>query len=217
MPRAFDCISHELLIEKLYAYRSCKCALNLINDYFSCRQQRTKVRERFSTWREIMFGVPQGPILGPLLFNIYLNDLYLLSEEFDMANYIDDCSPYESSVSVEDVIFKLENDARLLMEWYTNNYLSPNPDKWHLLLSDKDNELFVTIGQKSICNSSNEKILGVVFDNILNFNCHLDKLCKKADQKIHALARVSSFMSHKQRKIIMNAFISSQFNYCPLL
>ena len=129
LSRAFDSISHELLIEKLYAYGFSKCVLNLINDYFSCRRQRTKVRERFSTWREIMFGVPQGSILGTLLFNIYLNDLFLFSEEFDMANYADDCSPYESSVSVEDVIFKLETDARLLMEWYTNNYLSPNPEK----------------------------------------------------------------------------------------
>ena len=76
------------------------------------------------------------------------------------------------------------------MEWYTNNYLSPNPDKWHLLLS-KGNELFVTIGKKAICNSSNEKIIGVVFDNKLNFNCHLDKLCKKAGQKIHTVARES--------------------------
>ena len=56
-----------------------------------------------------------------------------------------------------------------------------------------------------------------VTNNKLNFNCHLDKLCKKAGQKIHALARVSNFMSRKQRKVIMNAFISSQFNYCPLL
>ena len=133
-----------------------------------------------------------------------------------MRKYADHYSPYEYSVSVDDVIFKLENDARFLMEWYTNNYLSPNPDKWHLLLSGQGNELFVTIGQRSNCNSSTEKILGVVFDNKLNFNCHLDKLCKKAGQKIHALARVSNFMSHKQRKVIMNAFISSQFNYCPL-
>ena len=73
------------------------------------------------------------------------------------------------------------------------------------------------IGQQFILNSANEKVLGVFFDNKLNFKCHLNKLCKKASQKLHALARVSNFMSCNLRKIIMNAFISSQFNYCPLL
>ena len=62
LSRVFDCISHELLIEKLYPYVFSKGTLNLINDYFSCRRQRTKVRERFSTWRERMFDVTQGSL-----------------------------------------------------------------------------------------------------------------------------------------------------------
>ena len=82
-----------------------------------------------------------------------------------------------------------------MLDCLWDGILSPNPDKWHLLLSDKSNELFVTIAQTSICNSSNEKILGVVFDNKLNFNCHIDKLCKKAGQRIHAELGVKLYES----------------------
>ena len=177
----------------------------------------TKVRNKYSSWRKIIYGVPQGSILAPLLFNIYINDLFLFSEDFLMTNYADDCSPYEFSYATEEVIIKLENDANLLIEWYKNNYLKPNPKKWHLLLSERGNELSVKIGQQLILNSEDEKVLDVFFDNRLNFKCHINKLCKKASQKLHALGRVSNFMSCNQRKIIMNAFISSQFNYCPLL
>ena len=97
------------------------------------------------------------------------------------------------------------------------NYLKPNPDKWHLLLSEVGNEFNITIGDDCVSNSSCEKVLGVYFDNKLNFNTHVTKLCKKASQKLHASARVSNLMSFRQRWIIMNAFISSQFSYCPLL
>ena len=103
------------------------------------------------------------------------------------------------------------------MDWYESNDLKPNPDKWHLLLSDKGDDYFIKIGTEDVFNSTDEKILGIYFDNKLNFNIHLKKLCKKASQKLHALARVSNLMSIGQRKLIMNAFIHSQFSYCPLL
>ena len=75
----------------------------------------------------------------------------------------------------------------------------------------------INIANDCISNSIDQKILGVIFDNKLNFNTHVSKLCKKAGQKIHALARISNFMSLNQRKLIMNAFISSQFSYCLLI
>ena len=142
---------------------------------------------------------------------------FLFSEGFLMCNYADDCSPYEVSLPLEDVIHKLEEYSLVLMEWYESNYLKPNPDKWHLLLSEVGDKYAVQIGNEMISNSAEQKILGIYFDNKLNFKCHLNKLCGRASQKIHALARVSNFMSFKQRKLIMDAFISSQFNYCPLI
>ena len=134
-----------------------------------------------------------------------------------MVNYADDRSPYEFSGSIDDVILKLENDSKCLLEWFEINYLKPNPDKWHLIRSDKNDDLMIQIGNECIFNSACEKILGIHFDNKLNFETHLSKLRNKSSQKLHALARVSSFMSCRQRKIIMNAFIQSQFGYCPLL
>ena len=217
LSKAFDCISHELLIAKLSAYGFSTKSLNLIRDYLCERKQRTKIGESYSMWHEIVYGVPQGSVLGPLLFNIYINDLFLFSQDFFMCNYADDCSPYESSLSLNDTIQKLEIDCSQLINWYHNNYLKPNPDKWHLLLSKVGNDQFITIENKKIMNSSEKKLLGVYFDNKLNFNYHLRKLCKKASQKLHALTRLSSFMSVKQRQIIMNAFINSQFSYCPLI
>ena len=130
-----------------------------------------------------------------------------------MANYADDCSPYEFNSSIDEVIIKLQNDSKCLINWYESNYLKPNPDKWHLLLSEMGDDFIIKIGTEEISNSTEEKILGVYFDNKLNFNTH-KKLCKKASQK---LARLSNLMSIRQRKTIMNACINSQFSYCPLI
>ena len=213
LPRAFDCISHELLIAKFYAYGFSNISLSLISDYFCGRKQRTKLRDKYSSWRAIIYGVFLGSILGPSFFNIYLNDLFLC---FLMANYADDNSPYESSFNIEEVILKLEEDANILVDWFTNNYLKPNPEKWHLLSSTSE-VYCIKIGQQLIANSKTEKVLGVNFDNRLNSEYHIKMICKKVSQKLYALARISNFMSCNQRKIIMNAFISSRFNYCRLV
>ena len=110
-----------------------------------------------------------------------------------MANYADDNSPYESSFNIEEVILKLEEDANILVDWFTNNYFKPNPEKWHLLLSSISEVHCIKIGQQLIANSKTEKVLGVNFDNRLNFEYHIKKICKKASQKLYAISKNIQF------------------------
>ena len=181
------------------------------------RYQRVKVNSNYSFWREIISGVPQGSILGPLLFNIYVSDLFLFLNESNIANYADDNTLYACEKDMDIVINKLEHDCNDLITWVNNNILKANPDKFHLLLSETDRNLSANVDNYEIFNSNYQKLLGIKIDNKLKFNEHVSGLCKKASQKLHALARIAQYMTIEKRRIIMNTFINSQFGYCPLI
>ena len=96
------------------------------------------------------------------------------------------------------------------------NYLKANPGKSHLLPTSRD-EASIKIDDTDIKSSSSKKLLGVIIDNKLTFNEHVSKLCKKASNKLHALARISKYMTKDKLRTIMNAFFSSRLAYCPLI
>ena len=90
LSKTFDCLSHELLVAKLNVYGFTLPVLKLVHGYLSDRKQKTRVNNSYSTWFEILFGVPPGSILGSLFFNIFLADLFFILSETDIANYADD-------------------------------------------------------------------------------------------------------------------------------
>ena len=93
LSKAFDCLPHDIIIAKLNAYGFDMKALNFIYDYLRNRKQRTKIDNAYSSWQNILYGVPQGSILGPLLFNIDLCDLFFMMNHEHIANYADDNTP----------------------------------------------------------------------------------------------------------------------------
>ena len=104
LSKAFNSLNHELLLAKLHAYGFSRSALALNHSYLSNRRRRVKINGSFSTWKEINLGVPQGSVLGPLLLNIHINDIFLLMSRTEICNYADDTTLYSCDYEVKNVI-----------------------------------------------------------------------------------------------------------------
>ena len=178
------------------------------------KKQRTKIKQAYSSWEEIFFGVPQRCILGPILFNIFLSDLFLVVQNVDFASYADDIKIYDAGDNIVEVKFSLQESSKKPFKWFADNQMKANEDKCHLIVST--NELSeIQIGDFTIKNSASEKLVVGNIDSKLNFDCHVNHLCNKANKKLRALARVTSYMTLEERKIVMNSFFNAQFIYCP--
>ena len=178
--KAFDTLNHDLLIAKLHAYGFDIKTLKLLHSYLTKRWQRTKVNSSFSTWSELLQGVPQGSVLGPILFNIYLHDLFYLTEMTQVCNFADDTTFYVCDKDLNILINRLEHDTSLAVEWFENNFMKLNQDKCHLLVSRHKHEtVWAKIGETKIWESNKQKLLGVVTDRNLNFDKYVFDLCKK--------------------------------------
>ena len=126
---AFDCLSHELLLAKLHAYGFSIVALRLIHSCLTERRRRTKINMSYISWEEIVVGIPHGSILGPLLFNILLCDLFLIMKETDFSSYADDNTPYTTADTIEKVTKLLERDSKTLFKWFSDNQIGANINK----------------------------------------------------------------------------------------
>ena len=222
LSKAFDCIPHEILIAKLHAYGFSRDSLKLIYNYLKERKQRVKINAEYSSWEEILNGVPQGSVLGPLLFNIFINDLFFFVEMSEVCNYADDNSLTVADICIDTIISKLEYDVNNLDTWFKNNAMLLNESKCQFMIieptrTSRNQREKIKLGNQTMEEVNNGKLLGIIFDNKLSMRNHIKHICTQASNKLYALARISHYLDEQKRIILMKSFVISQFNYCPIV
>ena len=218
LSKAFDCMNHELLLAKLYAYGFKKDSIKIIHSYLNNRWQRVKINNSFSQWTELLLGVPQGSVLGPLLFNIYLNDLLWFIENGEVCNYADDTTPYSCNKDLNTLKANLEGDSLNAIEWFKNNYMKLNTDKCKLIVAGrKDHIIDIKVGESDIRESKEVTLLGVLIGNDLSFKSHLNDKIKRANSKIAIIKRNQHFLTFQQKKIVLSSFVHCHFSDAPLV
>ena len=196
LSKAFDTINHNLLLAKLKAYGFSNKSLALMCSYLKNRKQRTQIRNNyFSSEKNIIPGVPQRPIDGPLLFDLLINDLVFFLTQCFLSNSADDNNLYSMGNNIELVKMDLQTDFRAITNWFFENYMILNSEKYHYMCIGKNcaDDTFLH-NNKKFKNSKEERILGVIIDNKQTFDSHINRMCKIAAQKLSALSRVSVFI-----------------------
>ena len=220
LSKAYDCLPHDLLIAKLSAYGFKDSATSLISDYLSERYQRVKTGSVFSSYLEILRGVPQGSILGPILFNIFINDLIFFIQETEVCNFADDTTIYSCSLNYEDVAHKLSNDTYIILNWFKVNSMAANPGKFQIMflgLKIDNSKITFAVENKQIKRKREVKLLGIPIDEKLTFTRHIANICSLANNRLRALTRIRRFLPTEQAKYLSEAYIMSAFKYCPLI
>ena len=135
LSKAFDTINHQLLLAKLHGFVFNRQALAMICSYSSNWKQRIKISNVFSSSKDLILGVPQGSVLGPLIFNIYVNDLLFFLKDLGICNFADDIVTYISDESLENFLKSLEKNSMLAISWFEKIYMKLSTDKCHLIVS----------------------------------------------------------------------------------
>ena len=160
LSKAFDSLPHDLLIAKLHVYGFSHNALTLLLSHLSGRTQCVKNNNTLSLFKLIFSGVPQRSILGPILFNVFINDLYMLLNSNNLFNFADDKTISTFSVTVEGLINILQTETEKSLDWMENNDMIVNPDKFDAIILTKDRRdntgIEITVNDTII--KSNEKV-----------------------------------------------------------
>ena len=222
--KAFDIIDHDLLLRKLELYGLSDNTVNLLKSYLTNRQQCVRVNSSISSLKTLTNGVPQGSVLGPLLFSIYINDLPL-SIKNECELFADDTTIHSGSPDLGTLQASLQDSINDLANWSEMNHmvLHPQKTKYMLITTRQKRQNLetklrpLTINNQIIDEVDNHKVLGVTIDNNLSWTNHLTSLCKRICVKTHQLSKIKHFLNLHSRNLFFKTQIQSLIDYSSTL
>jgi Reverse transcriptase (RNA-dependent DNA polymerase) len=222
MSKAFDCVVHDILLEKLYKSGVRGDFHALLASYLSGRSQMVQIGGSLSSAQEVRLSVPQGSILGPLLFLVYINDIFELKLRGTLQLYADDIIIMYSSDNIVDLYDDMQHDLDIMREWFYNNYLTVNSGKTSFMMF-KDPRRVISYSRPLLFGGSminqvfEQKYLGMIFDSSLNFHAHINQLRKKIVSFVGVLGRVRHYIPITSRLKIYFAHIHSHISYLNVI
>ena len=216
--KAFDTVNHDILLDKLERYGIRGIALSWIRNYLINRMQCTEIGDVQSELELIKCGVPQGSVLGPLLFLIYINDIVNSSKLFQFTLFADDTSLYYSCKNTHNLEKVINDELAKISDWLSANRLSLNVAKSKLLYFTNKNRNFlkgikIEINNQTLQEVDSAKYLGVHVDNKLSWNVHTNNIKLRLSKGISMLAKIRHYVPESVLRSLYFTFINSHTGY----
>ena len=223
LSKAFDTVDHDILCYKLKCLGLKQSSVSWFKSYVDDRQQSTRVGKTMSNFECVSSGVPQGSILGPLLFTCYTNDMPAYCTHMTPFIYADDTALLVKGTEIETINQKLQDNFNILESWFQVNKLSLNVKKTRAVLfcgkrsRHRNDELCIKSGTTVIETDASMKYLGVHLDNNLTFDDHINNISKKVSQRTRLLWKMRNFISLDLAKYLYTTSIQPVFIYCDFI
>ena len=217
---AFDMVEHDILLNKLQHYGIRGKANDWLRSYLGNREQYVTIDGKESSKKYLKFGVPQGSILGPLLFIIYINDIPGILKLAKFILYADDANIILTGENMQEIEEKFTKLANVLVEWVDSNGLALNLKKTNYMIFSKQkicSNFAPLIANTFIERKTSTRFLGVIVDDQLNWSEHITALKTKMARYVGIMFKIKSFLPMAARLQIFHSFVQSHINYCSLV
>uniref|UniRef100_A0A672G3Z8 Reverse transcriptase domain-containing protein n=1 Tax=Salarias fasciatus TaxID=181472 RepID=A0A672G3Z8_SALFA len=217
LQKAFDTLDHEILLQKLYKYGIRGVAHQWVASYLKDRSQFVEVNDTKSNFCNITCGVPQGSVLGPILFLLYVNDIVSASNVLKCILFADDTTLFYTGKNINEVLQTVENEFQKVLHWFNANKLSININKTKFMVftcKEKDIGARLSIQGLEIERVHEVKFLGVLIDEHLTWKSHTERVKTKLSQTVAVLHKLKESLNKNALLLLYNSLIIPHLTYC---